>query len=314
MFTDSSPQSDSRSVIQALRALAVANSQVVIDLFRRAAEVGRSTAHRQGATLQLPPKGRIIVSGDLHDHAENFYRLVRLAGLTESPDHHLVIQEVVHGPNRINGQDLSVRILARVAALQVQFPNQVHILLGNHELAQMTGDGIIKDGVSVVDIFDDGLEFLYQLDADDVHDAMATFIRSMLLAIKLPNDIMLCHSLPSPRKMHAFDPEVLHRTLTDADYEATGSAHHLVWGRHHTEAQTQQLAQQWGVKWFIMGHQPAEMGWQQQTENALVLNSDHGHGMALPIDLDERYTMDDLVNGLVPLAGIPLPVPSDQQA
>lgn len=290
-----------------MRSLAVSDPQVVIGLFRRAAEASRNCSLRKGATVHLPARGRLVASGDLHDHTDNFYRLIRLAGLTESPDHHLLVQEVVHGPNRVNGQDLSVRILARVAALKIQFPEQVHILLGNHELAQMSGDGILKDGVSVVDVFDDGLEFLYQDAAEDVNEAMADFISSMLLAVKLPNDIMLCHSLPAPRKMQSFDPEVINRDPTPTDYDTAGSAHDLVWGRHHTEEQTQKLAEIWGVKNFILGHQPADMGWDQQTENALVLNSDHGAAMSLPIELTEQYTMDDLINHLVPLAGVPLP-------
>lgn len=292
---------------QAVQQLEVKDADRVCELFEAAAEASMNAKHRQGSTAVLPDQGRLIISGDLHDHHDHFHRLIMLAGLADNPDRHLVLQEVIHGPKLINKVDLSICTLVRVAALKLRFPDQVHVILGNHELAQMLDEGIMKDGVSVVEVFDDGLIYIFGNEAERVFEAMGTFIRSLLLAVRCPKqELMLCHSLPSPMKFASFDPKVIYRQPTDEDYHPAGSANLLVWGRHHTQAVVDQLCETWGVKQFVLGHQPADMGWEQKLPNLLVINSDHGHGMALPIDLDKEYDMDEMVNSVVPLAAIPL--------
>src|SRR5690606_37420306 len=113
-------------------------------------------------------------------------------------------------------------------------------------------------------------------------------------------------SLPAPRKIDVFDPGVLDRLLTEEDLQAGGSAHLMVWGRHHTQKVADELGEAWGVNLFVMGHQPAEMGYETEGQTMLVLASDHEHGVALPIDLGRTYTRDELVRQIVPLAAVVL--------
>ncbi len=282
------------------------DAAAVGELFDAAAKANLEATNRQGARAVLPRRGRVVLSGDLHDHAHNFLKLVKLAQLEESPDHHLVLHEFVHGPTMTNGLDLSYRLLARAAALKLRYPQQVHVLLANHELAQMTGDGITKDGVSVVEAFDAGLEFVFGDQTARVQQGMGRFIRSMLLAVKLSNGLLVSHSLPSPRQLPKFDPTVLERAPRPDDLRTGGSAHSMVWGRAQDDEVAHALAAAWNVELFVMGHQPAEMGYNLLTPTMLVLASNHEHGMALPIDLRKRYTMDDLVTDLMPLAGVVL--------
>ena len=46
------------------------------------------------------------------------------------------------------------------------------------------------------------------------------------------------------------------------------------------------------------------MGWLEIAHNMLVLASDHGHGVCLPIDLTKTYQRDDLIDQIVPINGI----------
>lgn len=277
----------------------------VVKIFQDAAKANRDSTLRKGSTAHLPEKGNLLMTGDLHDNAVNLARIVHLAKLDDSTDNHVVLHEIVHGENKIDGRDMSVRLLAKVAALKVAYPDQVHVMLGNHELAQLAGEGILKGGESVVELFDDGLDFLYADDAEKVRQAMNAFIRSMLLAVRCPNDILCSHSLPSPRQLDRFDPDVLNRDLTDEDLEYRGSAYDMVWGRNHTQQLADDLADDWNVRLFVMGHQPADMGYEIQGDTMLILNSDDNHGMAMTINLSHRYeTIDDLIGELIPLASV----------
>jgi hypothetical protein len=178
-------------------------------------------------------------------------------------------------------------------------------MLGNHELAQLAGEGIIKNSTSVVDVFNEGIEFLYADNAQKVCDAMNGFIRSMLLAVRCPNSIICSHSLPSPQRLGDFDPSVIDRDLTDQDLAYRGSAYDMAWGRNHTQLLADDLADDWNVRLFIMGHQPADMGYEIQGDSMLILASNHSHGMALPIDLAGDYhTIDDLISQIIPLASV----------
>ena len=280
------------------------DADVVIELFEQAARALSRHPGRSGSVIDLPGRGRLMMTGDLHDHGLNFQRIVRLAQLHESKDHYLILHEVIHGPGRINGRDMSVRMLARVAALIAAHPKQVLMLLANHDLSQLNGEGILKNGVSVVEAFDAGVDFLYDDRADAVRDAMGRLMRAMPLAVRCDNGVMCCHSLPAPRKLESFDKTVLERELTDADLAGEGPASLMVWGRNHTQRVADELGEAWGARQFVMGHQPAEFGYELEGETMLVLASDHEHGVALPIDLARPMTRDELVAEILPLGAV----------
>ena len=296
--------------------LDLTDPHAVAQTLRDAAEAFRGDPLRQGNTVHLPDSGHLIVTGDLHDHQLNFQRILKLAALDPAsppPPHsrgsgngprHLILHEVIHGPDRLNGADLSIRMLTRCAALKLRFPQQVHILLSNHELAQMQGEGITKHGVSVVDAFDLGVEYLYGDAAAEVQHAVEDYVRSLPLAVRCANRLMISHSLPSPRRIESFDKTILDRPLTDEDYLNKASAYDMVWGRYQNATVTAELAEAWDVDAFIIGHQPAEMGYETLAENTLIIASDHAHGVALSLDLARHYRRDDLIHGIRALAGV----------
>ena len=278
--------------------------QVITDLFDRATQANLETDQRIGATVHLPEQGRLLVSGDLHDNGPNLLRLLKLARLDLAGDHHLLLHELIHGPHRVNGRDLSIGTLARAAALKLQYPGQVHLMQANHELAQYSGDEITKDGVGVVDAFNLGVQFIYGEHAGHVRSVMRRFIASFLLAVRCANGIQCSHSLPSPHQLSWFDPAVLDRVPTEADLASGGSAHAMVWGRRHDQDLADRLAEMWPVRLFIVGHQPAEMGYETEGDSILIMASNHDHGVALPIDLSRRYELVDMVRELVPLMSV----------
>jgi len=166
---------------------------VVIDLFTATAEQNRAFDRRTGAVVDLPDHGQIVITGDLHDHRVNFQKALRYANLAKMAGNHLLLQELIHGERLINGMDLSYRTAAEAAALQRDYPGRVHVLLSNHELAQINGEDIAKHGISSLDAFHAGLEYVFGDEANAVHDAYAEWVRSLPLALER-DDLRVVHA------------------------------------------------------------------------------------------------------------------------
>lgn len=302
------------------------DAESVREAFLAGADANRSASCRTASIDIIRPPGTLIATGDLHDNPLHFAKLVRAAGMDDQGNEgkpgaadpsaaqsepsgptHLVLHEIIHSDRLINGMDFSYRALARVAALKARFPERVHTLLANHELSQVFGAGIVKDGVRVVEAFNDAVDYAFGDDAPSVNDAIKQFIMSMPLALRCVcpgGDILVSHSLPATALMQRFDPTILTRELTPADYEPRrGAAHLMVWGRGYDAEQIEDLVERWGINLFILGHERADNGVAFIPPCAIVLNSDHDRGVYLPIDLSHPPRAEEALGMVVPLAG-----------
>lgn len=293
-------------------------AQAVIDALRAGTDANLCAACRQGSVDRIHAPGRLIATGDLHDNPIHFANIVAAAGLdgsSNTPPAHLTLHELIHSDRLINGMDFSYRVLAKAATLKARHPELVHTLLANHELAQIAGAGITKDGVNVVAAFNNAVDYIFGSDAPDVTAAINAFIRSMPLALfahghsandpLLRRSLLLAHSLPSPELMDRFDPAVLERPLDENDYiPRRGSAHLMVWGRGHQPDQLAQLAQRWSAETFILGHEQAENGALLVADCALILNSDHESGRVLPLELDALAPAAILLSHCLPIENL----------
>ncbi|MBX3355766.1 MAG: metallophosphoesterase [Phycisphaeraceae bacterium] len=277
----------------------------VASLLDTAAEALLESECRRGSCMHLPRRGRLVVTGDLHDNPLHFERIRNYAHL-DRPDHHLVLHELIHGDRLVNGVDLSYRILARVAALVLQYPGQVHPVLANHELAQAMRQSVSKGAGDNVELFDAGLEWAFGDDAALVAESVDRFVRSMPLALRCEHGTLVSHSLPGPHGMQRFDPGVLERSLGPDDYLANrGSAWLMVWGRGQKPEDIERLAERWGVKLFFCGHAHAATGLESPHPKLLILNSDHEHAMVLTVDLaKEPPSVEQCFEQAMPVASL----------
>jgi hypothetical protein len=280
----------------------------VVDLFEEAAGVLRGAPRRSGAAVRLPATGRLLATGDLHDNPFHLAKIIAAARLEASADHHVVLHELIHGERLVNGMDFSYRMLARIAELVRDHPDQVHPLLANHELAQMTGKGVSKGAGNSVELFRDALDYVFGEAACEVEDASNAFIRAMPLALLTEEGVCCAHSLPASHAMSHFDPAVLDRELVDEDYVGPhGAAYLMTWGRNTDDADVDRLAEAWNVRLFCLGHEHVETGIEVRGERRVILNSDHERATVLPLDLgDLPPAAEALMYGL-PLASIPAP-------
>jgi len=278
----------------------------VIDLYEDAAHLNLNSSLREGGTVFLGDEGRVLLTGDLHDHRNNYKRFLKLAALEDSVDHHLIIHEVIHGKNVIKGCDTSVLMLAREAALKIQYPEQVHIMLSNHELGQVNGEAVLRDGEPMSVMFHEAVDRIYRNDAEHVRDAMTRFVHSMAVAVKTENGILCCHSLPAPDDLDEFDDQVIYRLPTEDDMETGGDVHKMVWGRGHDEHVSLFLRHSWDAKVIVVGHEKADEGYRTIGDGTIILACDHDKGAVIPVNLAETPSLDQLVDQVLPLSSVPV--------
>jgi hypothetical protein len=144
----------------------------------------------------------------------------------------------------------------------------------------------------------------FTADFESVIRAMQDYLLSQPLAVRAPNRIWMSHSLPDDRSLDSFDYGIFERPLVADDCRRGNNAYLLTWGRHHSQATLDRLAQHLDIDVFLLGHQPQPSGWHRGGNNMLILASDHNHGCILTFDLDKIWRTDTLIDRLVPLASM----------
>ena len=273
-----------------------------IKLCRQGAELNRSCQFRKGNIIHLPSAGKVIVAGDLHGHRRNFERIQKLADLNNNPQTHVILQEIIHGgPEDDYGGCLSWQLLFEAIRYKVQFPQQVHILLGNHDTAAISNSSVLKAGKEMNRVMQSAMKRHFDQHYNDVYAAMCDYLMSQPLAIRCENRIWLSHSLPADQYIDDFDLSIFNRPYTLDDIERPNSVYLLTWGRRHSPDTLKQLGRMLDVDTFILGHQPQETGWALAGSNTIIIASEHSFGCVLQFDLDKPYTAPGLTVCITPL-------------
>jgi len=270
----------------------------ILATVRRATELFRSTPGRKGGVVTLDSAAEVLVVGDLHGNIPAFRRVIDLAA---HPDRHLVLQELVHGPHAYpdDGGDRSHQLVDLVCALKVQHPDRVHLILGNHELSELTGRSIAKAGVPLNALFRLGIETAYGESADEVVAAYHALFAALPLLVRTPNRVGLCHTIPGELDLDRFDPAVLEaETWTDAAMKRGGTVYALTWGRDDRPEVVDRFAAMVDLDWFITGHQPCELGHRIANHRQLIIDGTDPEPTACLFDARAPTTLDRLVEGI----------------
>ncbi len=247
----------------------------LLPTLRRAVLAFRTTPGRQGRLVTLQDVDDVLIAGDLHGNVENFRRLLQRADLANHPRRHLVLQEVLHGPFLYpGGGEKSHQLLDLVAALKCQFPNQMHFLMGNHELSQATRRRITKDDCDLLALFQEGVETAYAARAAEVLTAYDQLFGAFPFALRTPNRVFLSHSLPARSRLEDFRLDALGRDPPwDGDMLPGGSLHSLVWGRDTAIDNVTAFLQIVDADLLITGHIPCVNGWEAPNDRQVILDS-----------------------------------------
>ena len=272
------------------------SAETIIETLETAKDENERSSFRSAQVVTLPDEGEVWMTGDIHDHRSNLNKLIAVADLGNHPERHLILHELIHGDHfDPKGAEDSWNSLARAAELKCDFPDQVHFLLANHDLAQIHGEGIMKAGLSVCEAFNAGVKRDFGEHATGVTVAITEFLLSFPLAVRAGR-LFFCHSLPTDEQIQNFDFSVFDRALTGPDYKRrVGPVYQLIWGRNVTPAGVKTFAEKVDADLILTGHQPQEMGYHVNGPQHLILASDHNQGVFLPIELGKTYEMDQLV-------------------
>lgn len=160
----------------------------------------------------LPAAGTLLVSTDLHGNGDDFRHLrhLFLASLDRDPQTHwAILGDVVHGPSperaaeqpELYGfEDESWPIAEGILALQRQYPDRVHYLLGNHDFAHIGGPPTRK-------FYPDEAAELERRLSPAQRDELHRLFTESLLAVVAPCGPFLAHGSPddSLRRLEDLD-------------------------------------------------------------------------------------------------------------
>lgn len=274
----------------------------ILATIQKAALLFRATPGRKGSVVHLDDRAEeVMVVGDLHGHLHTFAQALKLAALDRSPGRHLVLQELVHDP-RVDpdgGIDPSHRLVDLVCGLKCQYPDRVHLILGNHELSELTGRSISKNGVALNALFRAGVEASYGSEADGMIAAYHDLFRSLPLAVRTPNRVFVCHTVPDARDLDHLDPEVLRATSWTPEALARGgTVYALTWGRDTTPATADRFAAIVDADLFVTGHQPCDDGFRQANHRQIILDGTDPYPACCLFPAREPATIERLLDGV----------------
>jgi hypothetical protein len=180
--------------------------------------------------------------------------------------------------------------------LKCQYPDRVHYLLGNHELAQWQGQLIAKGDVDYNSVFLEGIQNAYDSRSEEIYEAYLEIFAAANLAIRTPNRIFMSHSLPSARHLERFSLADLEREeRRPEDLVWGGPVHSLVWGRDTRVATAEAFLAKVDADLLITGHIPSELGFENPNERQIILDSMGPQAGFCLFSTDRKLTIEELV-------------------
>ncbi len=269
----------------------------IMDVLDKAYKLNIEDPFRDGHLIHLPDYGQVVMTGDFHGCLHNFRKLVWFANLKHSIHRHVIIHELIHNYNAEHSDvDNSCLLLLDAARWKVEFPEQVHFLLGNHDIAQITSREITKNGYASIATFNSWVTEHYQKDAPVIIEKIRDFLLSIPLAARTENRIWMSHSIPGLHAMDSINLSIFKEQWRNRDLIPKGSVYEFVWGRNHTSEQLEKLAEMLDVDFFIVGHQAQDNGYLALHNRQVILASEHYNGCYMPIDLAEHYSFEKLTS------------------
>jgi hypothetical protein len=251
--------------------------QKVLTTVRRATELFRSTPGRRGSLITLDESvDEVLVVGDLHGNIPAFRQVLLAADLANRPSRHLVLQELVHGNKYYPDDqgDKSHQLVDIVSALKCQFPDRVHLILGNHELSEITNRPIAKRGQALNVLFRQGIDTAYGSSGGAIYDAYLALFAALPLAVRTANRVFLCHTIPDPLDLEQFDTTIFDAETWPAQAMARhGAVYAITWGRNTEPENVDEFARLVDADWFITGHQPCDEGFRQANHRQIIIDA-----------------------------------------
>jgi hypothetical protein len=280
----------------------------LLPLIRRATDLFRSTPGRRGGVITLEVAEDVMVVGDLHGNTPAFRKVLEIAALSRNPGRHLVLQELIHGSKLYHddGGDKSHQLVDLVSALKCQYPDRVHLILGNHELSELTGRVIGKNGMLLNESFRRGITTAYRPRDEEIYQAYRDLFAALPLAVRTPNRVFLCHTIPDPIHLDTLDIGLLEADSWPPEaMKRGGTIYALTWGRDTAPETIDRFAAMVDADWFVTGHQPCDEGFRQANHRQIIIDGTAPDPTYCLFPAREPITIEGLVAcvKVLPIAG-----------
>jgi hypothetical protein len=270
-----------------------------IRLFREAADANLVTPGRAGNVIDIGPQSGddVMLTGDLHGHRRNFNLIRRIAALETFTRRHLVMQEVCHGgpTYQQNGGCMSHALLEDIARMKLRYPDRLHFLLGNHELAELTDYPIQKNRQMLNILFRMGLEQMYGPESGRVREALLGFLRTCPLAVRMSGGVFVCHSIPEGLDEDPFDPAIFFRPLDPLEFYERADIFRMVWGRDHRAENARAFADLVQARVLIHGHEPCPNGFAVPNPHQVILDCCGERACYVVLSTEREWTQAEVV-------------------
>jgi hypothetical protein len=272
--------------------------QKILSTIRKATDLIRGTPGRTGAVVVLEQADEVMVVGDLHGNLPAFRQALMVAALDRHPRRHLVLQELVHEVSKYDEDrpDRSHRLVDLVSALKCQYPHRVHLILGNHELSELTGRIIGKDGQALNLRFRKGIELSYGPRTHEVYQAYLDLFATLPLAVRAPNRVFICHTVPDGHLLDSLDLDLL--GVSEWPPEAMkrgGTIYALTWGRDTTPETADRFAAMIDADLFVTGHQPCDEGFRKANHRQIIIDGTNPYPAYCLFSVVEPATIESLI-------------------
>lgn len=255
-------------------------------------EGNKQDKYRTGNLIELPSKGDVVIMGDLHGNRENFAKVVNAVDLGNHPRRHLIIQEATHTCEV--GEDHSYLLHEDIVYLKSKYPDQVHIILGNHELSELTGKEILKGGICYNILFRQAMKEAYGEYYPQILELFNEYIRTMPIACNTKNGIFISHSTPPGKYLSHYSLDFFKKGTGNKEKD-DAMIEKVVWGRDLSQESADRFARRVKSEILIVGHTACKRGYQLPNTRHIVLDSKGLFGTSLHFQLHKEYTQKSLV-------------------
>jgi len=229
--------------------------------------------------IKLPLKGKALIITDLHGNLEDYNRYMEIWKEFKDKNNHLILTgDFIHSCYQIDGS------LEIIDSVKNHFENEknFHILLGNHEWAQITGESVYKGFSNQTQDFIDLIQKKYENNADNKMKSYINFFKKLAIAIKTENKVLVSHAGPSQHLKSEDDI----KNISENDYSHNLVLYEMLWSRNMECSRNylDPFLKHLNCNASIVGHTP--VNGVELHGNQLIVSSSFGMGRKAYIELD----------------------------
>jgi len=226
--------------------------------------------------VELPAKGRAFIVTDIHGHWDDYQKYLELWDEFGKDNHFILTGDFIHS---IEPDDGSLEIIESVKE-HYENEDNFHVLLGNHEWAQLTGTSVYKAGYNQNFQYLNLLEEEYGEHADDKLHTYNDLFKKLAIAVRTRNRVLISHAGPSKSLKSPDDIKNI------TDYKHDRVLFEMLWDRNYSLSRNylDPFLSKFGCKTSIVGHTPVDGV--ELNGNQLVVSSSFGMGKKAYVELD----------------------------